>query len=503
MKKLISFIFACLTVGVLFAAARPSLDGRAVVADDGEMPKGLFARTIGYLPGDSVTVSNPANGCTVDVLILGSIDASEGVAIMLSPEAAARLNIKRDSNVQVKITKRTGSLDENASGQAVLSDSEEESDYSEQNAIDDSVNDSLNSENEASDLTDNRAEEEKTVEVSNHSESVEPEEIKNETIESVDSENVLSGEPLFNTEPESDVVEETVPAYEEDVPAEQFSEVIPELQIEEEKIDHEVPEIPEETPSEAVITEEISENSEEIFEAVIPDSVSEEKSSVESFTETIPSADDSIEEAVDITSPEEPSSSLETVDDSSEADPIPVEEVDGIEQESNPETENIISEPALSVIDNNDEYAPIVLVPSELNPPAEETENSETKDLEVVNNSSDLSELPEIKVNDPVMNKIDEKAVVTEVNNIESFIKTESDLEKGKYYLQIATLGNRENLEALIKKYADKYPVVLIPSKNGEVYKVNIGPLTVDEFGMITERFKSYGFKDAFLKKIK
>ena len=107
MKKLISFLLSCLTLSVLFAAARPSLDGRAVVADENEMPKGLFARTIGYLPGDSVTVTNPANGSTVDVLILGSIDASEGVAILLSPEAASRLAIRKDSNVQVKITKRT------------------------------------------------------------------------------------------------------------------------------------------------------------------------------------------------------------------------------------------------------------------------------------------------------------------------------------------------------------------------------------------------------------
>ena len=62
MKKIISLILTTFTVAILFAAARPSLDGRAVVAEDGEMPKGLFARTIGYLPGDSVTVTNPANG---------------------------------------------------------------------------------------------------------------------------------------------------------------------------------------------------------------------------------------------------------------------------------------------------------------------------------------------------------------------------------------------------------------------------------------------------------
>ena len=126
MKRFVSLVLTVFTVAVLFAAARPSLDGRAVVCEEGEMPKGLFARTIGYLPGDSVTVTNPANGCAVDVLILGAIDASEGVAILLTPEAADRLGFRKDSNVQVKITKRTGSLDENVSGTAVLAEEAEE-----------------------------------------------------------------------------------------------------------------------------------------------------------------------------------------------------------------------------------------------------------------------------------------------------------------------------------------------------------------------------------------
>lgn len=122
MKKILSFVLTLFTVAILFAAARPSLDGRALVADSGMMPKGLFARTIGYLPGDSVSVTNPATGSTVDVLILGAIDPSEGVAILLSPEAADALQIKKDSNVQVKITKRSGSLDETVSGTAVLAE---------------------------------------------------------------------------------------------------------------------------------------------------------------------------------------------------------------------------------------------------------------------------------------------------------------------------------------------------------------------------------------------
>ena len=156
MKKIITFVTTIFTVAILFAAARPSLDGRAVVADSGEMPKGLFARTIGYLPGDSVTVTNPATGSSVDVLILGSIDSSEGVAILLSPEAAERLDIRKDSNVQVKITKRSGSLDETVSGTAVLAESEDDNFVTSDSLLEEvtPIEETANTENNMEETTD-------------------------------------------------------------------------------------------------------------------------------------------------------------------------------------------------------------------------------------------------------------------------------------------------------------------------------------------------------------
>src|SRR5574344_1855827 len=120
MKKNICIAcFAVLCTGFLTAFS-PSVDGRAVVADKGELPAGLFAKTVGYLPGDSVSVTNPTTGMTIEVLILGAIDPSEGIAILLSPEAAGKLGIKKDSNIQVKITKRAGQLDEAVTGTAIL-----------------------------------------------------------------------------------------------------------------------------------------------------------------------------------------------------------------------------------------------------------------------------------------------------------------------------------------------------------------------------------------------
>ena len=54
MKKLFVVILSVLLCGTIFTSFSPSLDGRAVVAPEGTMPKGVFAKTVGYLPGDSI-----------------------------------------------------------------------------------------------------------------------------------------------------------------------------------------------------------------------------------------------------------------------------------------------------------------------------------------------------------------------------------------------------------------------------------------------------------------
>ena len=122
MKKIL-YLFLALTFGIVMTSSSPSLDGRAVVAKKGDFPPGLFAKTVGYLPGDSISVTNPANNQNVEILVIGSLDPSEGVAVLLSPEAADVLQIKRNSNMLVKLTKRSGELDENASGTCVLTQS--------------------------------------------------------------------------------------------------------------------------------------------------------------------------------------------------------------------------------------------------------------------------------------------------------------------------------------------------------------------------------------------
>ena len=72
MKKKIWFVLALTLSGFLFMSFSPSLDGRAVVADEGVLPQGIFAKTVGYLPGDSISVTNLVDKTTVDILVIGA-----------------------------------------------------------------------------------------------------------------------------------------------------------------------------------------------------------------------------------------------------------------------------------------------------------------------------------------------------------------------------------------------------------------------------------------------
>lgn len=177
------------------------------------------------------------------------------------------------------------------------------------------------------------------------------------------------------------------------------------------------------------------------------------------------------------------------------------------EEESKVENEEVplpeLSEERAVVSDCEEEYAPIVLVPSELNPPEEEkTESAEVAESAEKTEQPASEEIAESLVEAEAAPVAEEKEVEENTLSIEQFVKTEKDLEKGKYYLQIATLSKKDNVQSIAGKYAQKYPLVIIELGSGS-YRVMIGPLTADEYGMIKERFVSYGFKDAFLRKIK
>ena len=488
MKKILSLVFAVFTVATIFAAARPSVDGRAVVCEEGEMPKGLFAKTIGYLPGDSVTVTNPANGTTVDVLVLGSIDSGEGVAILLSSEAAEKLLIKKDSNVQVKITRRTGSIDESVSGTAVLTEESEENvsePEAEQNIAESEENqDSVEFEEAETPVEENK--------ISESDSEISECETPVEDTETVEPENTEPVEENTGSKAESEVLEEKP----EDIENEN-SEVFDADSFDEESeapADEQKGDL-----SESVETEELSETEDTNTENS-PEPSEEDNS--EKIDAPAPEAQKEPDgEIVDEKKPE----NLETEEDSASLESFS-EDIENAETETSDDitedkdqSEHFESE-ALSKVDGTEiaeEYAPIVLTPSALNPPETENENIEEESRD--------EPLKEVFVPEQADEKVESSAAEenAEISGFESFVTTDAELKKGMYYLQIATLSNEENVANLTEKYGKKYPLALIKQENKNAYRVLVGPLNADEFGMIKERFESYGFKDAFLRKIK
>lgn len=579
MKKNFAVIAALFFCGALFTSFSPSLDGRAVVADDGVLPKGIFAKTVGYLPGDSISVTNLTNKSTVEILVIGAIDPSEGVAILLSPEAAGLLGVEKGSNSVVKITKRSGQLDEAVAGTAIIGEGanvEENREPAEESADADTDESVVTEADESVEVEDNSGD--VIAETEKAEESVEAEEIPAEDAgvseENVDvaeekieipEENADISEPIADniSEPENEEVEEKL--NEEAVSEEAVSENnIGEEKIDEERIDEE--KIDEESADEEKISEpsdDVLADSEEDNERVddylvqeTPEDISEkvdggELSDIEE-NEPNPSEnqDDSekIAESVPESKYEEPIASekidedepgaldndkddkiiaedkIESQEAAEEMIPAPFEE-DSVATET-PEkvyadslSENIAPEPLkddteLSEIETpaeeavtetaapeivekpeenyTEEYDPIVLVPTNPNPPEEVKIDADTEIAEYTENEKN------------VVAESDKSVKANDMYDFaENTVASLKELESGKYYVQIAVLKDSANIKSIFDKYYGKYPITLVPLAGGAARQVLIGPLSVDEYGTVMNRFKSYGYKDAFLRKIR
>ena len=522
MKKIFAIVCTVLFCGLIFTSFSPSLDGRAVVAEDGVMPQGVFARTVGYLPGDSISVTNLAKKTTVDILVIGALDPSEGVAILLSPEAASLLGLEKGGNNVVKITKRSGQLDETVSGTAVIGDSIEQEPAAEEtySAPETSVP-----------AVEDEPEVETVPVVEETSES--PEDLISEETpagEEVEAplETVSESEPVYSpveeasvfvpegntsSEPAVDELFEEITATEEPEVVEKlpetepFEETVteePAEEIESERIEDEFPadEMSEETPAGAeVISDEVP--AEAVYEGQVETSVPDEDCiSLEPYSEEIPDGEEAdVEKAEsDILSdiPAESAVVSETLED----DESPVlEESVSPDELSELAPEVVVTEenaPAEELSEEvAEEYEPIVLVPSEPNPPVQKSAVEPEPEVEV------LESVPvEAEIASPSA-KPAKKAASDGYNFDKYTIPSLKNLKSGKYYVQIGVYGDKANIKAIIDTYAGKYPVTLVPLASGKATQVLIGPLSVDEYGTVLNRFKSYGYKDAFLRKIK
>ena len=406
----------------MLASFSPSLDGRAVVVDEGVMPSGLFAKTVGYLPGDVISVSNAAGNGSVDLLVIGALDASEGVAIMLTPEAAQAVGIEKNSNSIVKITKRNGQ-DDRVYGNAVIS-----SDKNAANA----------SKPQKAPAKDNPSADSVAEEVFQEETPVEP--AVDSGVENVaDAAAGIEGTPMFDEDedlaqnPYGNIEESPAPLIERAVekPAEEVEKDVPHKETQFEKLVDEIaPKIEDDTETESSVT------------ALPFDEIEEEnKEEIKEIAE-VPEISEPLEDAA------------ETEED-----------------------------------DNYDSYDAIVLVPAVANPPV-----SDEPDYQPVEKTASAGR--PVNPVEPVLTKPCTGSYDSLVVN------SEKDLIRNSYYVQIATMRDDANILEVVNKYGNNYPITIVQLSNNSK-QILIGSLSMDEYAVVLERFKSYGYKDAFLRKIR
>ena len=140
-----------------------------------------------------------------------------------------------------------------------------------------------------------------------------------------------------------------------------------------------------------------------------------------------------------------------------------------------------------------------MLVPSDNNPPETEKESEKETVIEKSKLVEKVDEVEEVVETEKITQTVTEKETVKTTEKTSGKIKEITSLEKGKWYIQIAAYKNIDNVNEIYSKYGKKYPVVV--EKRGDISVVMIGPLSMDEYGTVLQRFKAFGFKDAFVKK--
>lgn len=476
MKKHIGVkIVIMIAAAFLISASKPSLDGRALVASSGELPPGLYVKAAAFLPGDTVLITNPAAKVSIEALVFGTFSPSEGVAVILSPEAADVLLITKDSNSIVQLTKSGGDTEHSVLAKAFDKTSPP---VSAEEPADDSVPYENYVKSEAPAKTEPvtpEVQDGQTSDVVEPAESSvpiaqEPEPIaQTDTAETVSQTEVASAE-VTSSEAASSEASSPEESFETEQVFTPFADIasskVPEPESAAENPPAEIPAetaelsaVPEEEPSPIAVSEAVYD---------------------EPLVETTVSSASDTETPID----EQPAESEV---------PLYTE----AEQPLYTETEIPEAEEAQSLSEPN------ILIAAEDNPPV--FEESVESDVDSVAPKNDLPDYFTSSQEDEA--SFNEKPLYSE--NV--YFDTDSHLidgidafGKGSYCIQLATYKNKAYIAEVFEKYGDKYPIRLLKSeKIPEAYQVLIGPLNKDEYPVILKRFVSRGFKDAFVRSVR
>lgn len=525
-----------LVCSVFFAAANPSLDGRAVVAESGIFPAhGIYGKAAGYLPGDIVIVTNHATGFSIEVMILSSADASEGIAIVLSPEAAEKLKIVRGKDAYVKIQKRQPIAYEKAvrtENQNPVKTLSEDPDKNASKLMEQTPEIGKR----VFDLARIKEEENAAAEQDSSAEVLSPQETA--AAEAPNDEELLLADALEESEDllPADVAEAETEEYiiipeDSDLP-EEIAQFDRESEAEiphEDNSDTEVasetetiPEIPflfeQDLPETAYADTDAAQNETEfaadaeafadeinVFEENISPEIAEaqEDAAVPPSAETLPEE----KSAVSATTPDIIETPVNPQPFISAGDMIAVLE---------PASEN--PPPADEAFSAYEKIIAELSSPTELSAPeqfaAEEKTAAEYSAEIKAENAVQVSEKPEDSVPIAAASDIGGSDIGTDENpppaetaprgKYDAITYSElSELQHDNYYVQIATMREESNIDSLVQKYGSNYPMNLIKLNGGRGYQVLVGPLNDDEYEVILARFRQRGFEDSFVRKIR
>jgi hypothetical protein len=77
-----------------------------------------------------------------------------------------------------------------------------------------------------------------------------------------------------------------------------------------------------------------------------------------------------------------------------------------------------------------------------------------------------------------------------------------SELEKGKYYVQLGAYRNAASIESALLRIDSGYPlnVQRAGGPDNPLYRLLVGPLNLGESGALVQRFKGSGYRDAYIR---
>jgi len=487
MKVYIKVIITVLlmTIGTTVSAGSV-WDGSVSTARYGYLPQsGLYAASNAFPQNSLVTVTNPDTGKTVDVLVLERLEDNT-VFLALSADAAEAIGISYGDLFYGHISEKNklSGINENDlpyNPDPDINPSAASEDYTELAVIQNYINNELGGE-DTTILNNSGVEKpvENIPEIKNTDVEIreEPETAVSEPVEKVDSLPVEEDTPQIDNIPMEDVYVSTL---KEEL-------LIPDV-LEKDESSVSIPEQEKDIPSlvgmdaSAPVLIPLSDPG-----AVLPELPN-------------PESDKPIVTLLSV----EPTEKIDQLPGLEVLPELPIISIEDIEEET-PLAVTLLYDVA-PVIESESELAelePVIVTPKESGSIPEEVEvilePSEARPP--VGEEAEVTS-PSVTETDKVVESVNKTELVNVKENTPNSYNVTKVLSEDSYYLQLGVYREEYSALALAGSLGSTYPVTVLISEttNSPRYKVMVGPLGVDESGVVLYSFKSSGYPDAFLRK--